>query len=276
MRSGPAPASLSVLLTRPARDDDPFAAALEARGLRVLAVPTVATAPAAPGGPLDAAVARLGAYAWVVLTSAIGVDALAEAARRAGLALPLPVCPPRWAAVGPATARAIERLGVQVDVVAGPGAAALPGALAANGALRGARILLPRADAADDELPARLRDGGALVEAVVAYHTIEAPAGSTGPLARALDDPTLGAVVVASGSAVRGLVALATACGRRARLDRVPVVSIGPSTSSVARSLGVPVAAEAMRPTPAAVADAVAGVAHAAPIPTPRPLEAPR
>ncbi len=275
--TGPGTTSPAVLVTRPARGKDPFIVALAACGYRAIAVPTVATALVGAGEPLDGALVRLGAFDWVVLTSAAGVDAVAAASSRLGVPTPLPSRPPRWAAVGPATARAIAQLGVDVDAVApGPGAASLPGALAAHAPLPGARVLLPRANAADDELPSLLRAAGAVPEDVFAYHTIEAPPASLDPLADALDDPALAAIVVASASAVRGLVTLASACGRRDRLDRVPLVSIGPSTSAAVRSLGLAVAAEAARPSPAGIADAVAAGAHIAASTAPRPLEARR
>jgi uroporphyrinogen-III synthase len=252
----------AILVTRPRSAGDRLDALLAARGFRILAVPAIATEPVERGGPLDEAARDLTRFDWVVVTSAEAVRALVAVAGS-----PLPAAPPRWAAVGPATVVALEAAGVIADAT--PTAArgsAIPEAMAAVAPLARARVILPRTDAADGTLPAALRAAGAEPLEVVAYRTLEAPAASREPFAAALADPDLAAVVVASGSAVRGLLELARDVGRRGALDRLALVSIGPSTSAEARRLGLAVAAEASAPTPEAIADAVASVLSPAPV----------
>ncbi|HEX8938878.1 MAG TPA: uroporphyrinogen-III synthase, partial [Candidatus Limnocylindrales bacterium] len=130
-------------------------------------------------------------------------------------------------------------------------------ALAGAASATGCRVLLPRADAADPGLPAALRANGATAEEVVAYHTVEGPPASRAPLAAALARSDLAVVVAASGSAVRGLLRLVDDPLVRDRLDRLALVTIGPSTSGVAREAGLAVAEEAAEPTPVALAEAV-------------------
>ncbi len=244
-----------VLLTRPTPDDR-LAGRLAEDGLRVTHVPTVITAAEPPGGQLDEAVRLLPRFDWVVVTSATAVRAMADVASRLGL--PLPVNPPQWAVVGPATATALEAQGIAPAAIPVKALGeSIPDALAAVSDLRRARILLPRADAADEALPAALRQAGAAVTEVVAYRTVEAPESSREDLAAALADPEVRAVVVASGSAVRGLVILAEQAGGRENVDRLAIVSIGPSTSAEVRRLGLRLAAEASTPTPEALAEAV-------------------
>lgn len=209
----------AVLVTRPAGSSDPLVAALEGAGFRVHAVPTVATQSLAVP-TLDG-----DAYDWVVVTSAAGVAALPE----------LPVGP-RWAAVGPATARALEARGITPDLVpAATNAAAIADELP-NAA--GARVLLARADAAGRDLPDRLRERGARVDDIAVYHTVEAPAASSVPLGRALADADLAAVIFASGSAIHGFLKLGGATS-------LPAVTIGPRTTAEAIKLGFTVLAEA-------------------------------
>jgi hydroxymethylbilane synthase len=225
----------AVLDTRP--ELDPVAAALlDKQGLRVVHAPTVAIAPLTDSGELDRVRAHLGDYDWVVLTSKRGVDALFNTQHRIA---PASV---RWAAVGPVTARALRNRGVEVD--AQPAVAvgdAIPAAMAERGPLRGARVLLARADAASQALPELLRGRGVHVDDVVAYRSIAAPAGSRERVKAALTDPELEAVVFASRSAVRGLAALAGESSRRLK-----AFTIGPKTSAAARELGFAVAGEAM------------------------------
>ncbi|MGZ6270258.1 MAG: uroporphyrinogen-III synthase [Candidatus Limnocylindrales bacterium] len=276
-RRGPARGTPAVLVTRPSGEEDPLARLLVAGGLGVLAVPTVLIVPVEPDGPLDAAIAAIQTFDWVLVTSVAGVEAVLAAAHRTGLVLPRST-PPAWAAVGPASATALREADLPVALV--PSRAdghTLAEALAAAEPLAGARILLPRADAADAALPARLRAAGASVEEVVAYRTVEGPAASLEPLRAAFARPDLAAIVVASGSAIRGLLGLLRKLdsdeASRDRLAGLAIVSIGPATSAAIRDLGLAVAAEAAATSPAALAEAVVSVVLPSPL-QPAPMEA--
>jgi uroporphyrinogen-III synthase len=271
-----------ILVTRPAGAGDPLVTRLLLAGYRVAAVPTVLTRPAAPGGPLDDALADPRGWHWIVATSPTGAGSAAEAIARIGpprIAAPGTGEDPaaagvRWAAVGPATARALRANGIVPALVpSDPTSAGVARALLAREDLAGRRILLARADAAASDLPSALRAAGAEIRDVVAYHTVEAPPESAGPLAEALADPGLAGIVVASGSAARGLVRLVRDGELVARALATPLVSIGPSTSAVARSLGFVTVIQADRPSPDSLAEAVrTAVPATSPVvpPTPR------
>ncbi len=224
----------AVLDTRPDLDSE-FAAAAGDLGFRHVHVPAIAIKESRDPG-LQHQREHLGDWDWVVLTSKRGVEAL----------LPEPIMPPagvRWAAVGASTARALERRGVKADCVpAEANADALPDAMAALGSLRGARILLARADAATPSLPERLRELGAQVEDVAAYSTSVGPRDSRAAVADALADPELEAVIFASGSAVRGLLELAGDEAQRIR--SLKTITIGPRTSAALREAGFEVTRE--------------------------------
>jgi uroporphyrinogen-III synthase len=225
------------------------------RGVRVAAVPTVEIRSEPAGGRLDAALR--GDWSWIVVTSPTGARVVCSARRRVGATR----AAGRWAAVGPATAGALQEGGIRPDLVATrPSGAWLAEDLIAaspSGRLDGQRILLARADAASADLPSGLRDAGADVTEVVAYRTVEAPYASGDLLLAALDDPALAAIVVASGSAVRGLARLAPDEAATARLHATPLVAIGRSTSRVAEALGFPHIVVAATPAVEALADAV-------------------
>ena len=236
-----------ILSTRPEGDEDPLVARLGELGVRVVAVPTVATEPL-PFEPPD-----LGAYDWVVVTSAAGVRHLLERAERPGGGV-------RWAAVGARTASALSERGLTVSALpAVSRGASIAEAIAAATPLAGLHVLLARADAAAPDLPRLLRAGGARVDELDVYRTVEGPEASRASLDLALADPDLAAVIFASGSAVRGLRRLAARDVRS-----LPAVTIGPATSDVARQEGFQVAAEAETPSleglVAAVRVALAGM----------------
>ena len=275
-------ADSSVVVTRPAGTDDPLAARLRAAGVTVHAVPTVVTVDVPPGGELDRAAAALDGYDWVVVTSAAGVTALVAALARAGRPGQRAPGIPEFAAVGPATARALREAGFEVALEASDGSGAglardLAREASRGSGLGGRRLLLPRASAASPDLPGLLRAAGAEVHEVVAYRTVEGPESSRPALVAALEDPGLAAVVVASGSAVRGLLRLAGGPGDDAAglgdegpaagpiLSAIPFVSIGPSTSAEVRRCGLRLAAEASAPTVEALAEATLRVVRGAP-----------
>jgi uroporphyrinogen-III synthase len=110
-----------------------------------------------------------------------------------------------------------------------------------------------------------------VVTEVVAYRTIEAPDGSAALLAAALDDGPIDALVLTSGSTVRGSRAVADAANRPALLD-TPVITIGEPTARVARDLGFRTVLTAPSPSAPALAAFVAtalGVARDRPGATP-------
>jgi len=222
----------ALLLTRPRGAEDPLAIVLGELGYSIHAVPTLATE------AVPVAEESLAGFDWIVVTSAAGVAALPS--------LPLG---PRWAAVGRATAAALAARGITADLV--PEATNGAAIAAAVPDPSGSRILLARADAAAEDLPARLRERGAEVVELAVYRTVEAPAGSRPALAEALADPDLAAVVFASGSAVRGFLELGGS-------SSLPAVTIGPRTSQVARELGFTIAAEAANQTTRELAEAIA------------------
>ncbi|HEX9099537.1 MAG TPA: uroporphyrinogen-III synthase [Candidatus Dormibacteraeota bacterium] len=223
---------IAVLVTRPGGESDPLAQALRQRGYRVHAVPTVQTE------AVEFDSSSLASYDWVVFTSARGVDAVAK----------LP-SGPRFAAVGPETAKALRARGVEAAFVPARADGANLGTYLPD--IEGKRVALVRASAADTDLPDILRARGATVDEFIAYRTVEQPRGSARLLRTALADPDLRAAVFASGSAVRGFIGLGGTV-------QLPAITIGARTTGRARELGFHVIAEADSHSVAGLVDAVA------------------
>ena len=235
-----------VVVTRAPEQAGPLVQLLKEAGADPHEFPAVAIAPASDPGPLNAALARLDEYEWLVLTSANGVQH--------GLGRGRPF-PGGIAAVGPSTAAALREFGWPVDWM--PEEAR--GAAVAEGLpIRpGERVLVLQSDLADGALARRLRERGAKVDAVVAYRTV--PRQEPSPELRSLfKRGRVDAVVLMSPSAVDGLL---NACGVDPRLyARAALVSAGRTTSARIRARGLSVAAEAAAgaPSPAAVVEALA------------------
>jgi len=212
-----------IVVTRP--ESKPLADALEALGAEVSIVPLIEIRPVEDPRALDAAVADLASYEWVVFTSVNGVAAVGERLARVGET--------RVAAVGPVTADAVREFGVEPAFVAARAWDDIAGGL---GSIEGARVLLPQADIADPRLADELRGKGAVVDTVVAYRTIQVEPALWGMLPLRIAH----AIVLASGSAVRSLAAVAGSLEGLG--DSTVLVCIGPKTAAVAREVGLPVA----------------------------------
>jgi uroporphyrinogen-III synthase len=232
-----------VLVTRPADAAGALVAALAAAGAEALAVPMVETGPPTDRAALEAALARLSAYDWVVFTSAAGAEHAAASGPGLASFVGGGAGAGRLAAIGPGTAAALGRLGA--TRVWQPGRAGGAELAAELPLTAGARVLLVRSDLADPATANALRARGARVDDVAAYRTV--PRRRPAPeLAEQLRDGRIAAVTLASPSAARGLV---ESCGPApATYAHTALASIGPTTTRAIEALGLSVAAEADRP----------------------------
>ena len=203
-------------------------------GATVLEVPAIEIAPPADLGPLDAALADLEAYDWVVVTSPNAVGALLSRLTVQGLFPRLSGKRAKLASVGPATTAALRASFPQDKVALEPKqdyrAEGLLAAFADRD-LAGRKVLLPTSTAGRDELPEGLRARGARVDVVLAYATVE-PDGLPEAVAGCLEGG-FDLALFASPSAVE---AFARAAGDRA--SGRPVAVIGPTTEAAARAAG--------------------------------------
>jgi uroporphyrinogen III methyltransferase/synthase len=219
----------SVIVTRAREQASRLVALLQDAGAEVVEVPVIAFAPPDDGGAaLQAALAHIDRYRWMVVTSANGVDAVATAAGESLGTVP-------FAVVGPATADALRRRGIEPALV--PERFVAEGLLDAfPSAEPGGRVLVAQADLARPVLVDGLRARGWEVDAVTAYRTVPAPVDEAARAAITAAD----AVTFTSASTVENFVA-------SAGVGAVPsvVVTIGPITTAAANALGIEVTAEA-------------------------------
>ena len=160
-----------VLVTRARAQASGLAARLEALGADVLQTPAIRIEPL----PFDAP--GLAGYDLVVPTSANGAERLLAGDVRALHGVTV-------AAIGPATAAAVQARGIVPDLV--PAEAVSEALLAALGDVAGRRVLIATAVGARDVLPAGLRERGAAVDVLHLYRTVPEPVD---PAARAAGRP---------------------------------------------------------------------------------------
>lgn len=244
-----------IAVTRTPEQAGPLAEALERLGASVLFAPAIALADPPDFGPLDAALARLDTFDWIVFTSANTLPRLR--ARMATLGrdpTELAKIPARLVAIGPATAQGLAAHGLAVE--AAPAEFRAEGVVDLMSAepLTGRRVLIPRALEARDVLEQALAAAGALVEVAPVYLARPCPEGAA-PARAALLAGELDAVTFTSGGVARAFIeAIGDA---RARLADVTRASIGPVTSEVLRELGFAPQVEARAATLAALVAAL-------------------
>lgn len=257
-----------VLVGRARHQAGALSAQLRKLGAEVIEIPFIEIRKPRSFKPLDEALKNLAGYEWLILTSVNGVEALWERLQHLHLTKRA-LSHLRVAAIGPATKKAIEGRGVNVDVV--------PKEYVAESVVRslkrkvkGKGVLLVRARVARDVIPRELRNVGARVDVVEAYETV-VPQSSRKRLRATLRSPLQRPQVVTftSSSTVRNFVAL---LGSRAkalspRKGRWPIrtASIGPVTSSTLRELGIAVDIQAREFTIPGLVTAIVRAASAPP-----------
>jgi len=230
-----------ILVTRALHQAGKLCDGLRALGAEPVEVPVLEIQPPKSYEALDAALRRLNSYDWLIFTSANAVPI--TDVRTKDLGITLSEFKPKVAAIGKATAQAVE-IFLHQKVSLTPReyvAESLVAELAPQ--IAGKRVLLARAEIARDVIPDALRAAGAQIDVVEAYRNVM-PKAAPEQLRQALADGMDAATFTSSSSATH-LAEAAHAAGIAWPLAGVPAVSIGPITSQTLRELNWPPAAEA-------------------------------
>jgi uroporphyrinogen III methyltransferase/synthase len=225
-----------VLVTRARDQASLLTNALEDLGAECIEAPAISIVPPDDYAPLDAAVAGLAAYDWLIFTSVNGVDhffARLHAAGRDARALG----GRKVAAIGVATAERLRGQGIIADVV--PAEFRAEGVVAAleGRVAPGMKVLIPRAAVARDLLPEKLREAGADVDVVHAYRTVSGDSDGRS-IAGELAAGAVDLVTFTSSSTVTNLLGLLGPDGP-ALVARARVACIGPVTAETCLEKGI-------------------------------------
>lgn len=232
-----------VVVTRARAQAAELAGPLRERGAEVLEVPAIRIGAPAAAAPIAEALAGLNAYDWIVYTSANGVDAFFQRffARFHDMR---DIGGVRIAAVGPGTAARLRQLHLQVDVMPEQNLGrSIVQALAKFESLDNLRILLPRAEQANPDLPRLLEEKGAIVDDIAFYRT--EPDLEDGPDADRLEEEGADWITFTSGSTAEHFHRRFDLRALCERFPRMRLASIGPETSKALAALGVSAHAQA-------------------------------
>jgi uroporphyrinogen III methyltransferase/synthase len=223
-----------IVVTRSREQASDLVKALSDLGADCLECPTIRVAPPDDPGPLDRAIERLSEYDWIVFTSVNGVTGFFERLFACGRDVRA-LGHLRTAAIGPVTAERLKAFGLGSDLVPETFQAEAVVEAFRREALRGRRLLLPRAQEARPVLPAELSAMGATVHDVAVYRTV--PVGDGASLAERIAERPVDLLTFTSSSTVRNFKKLLRA-EDAARLAGTPAACIGPITADTARELG--------------------------------------
>jgi uroporphyrinogen III methyltransferase/synthase len=203
----------------------------------VIPFPVIRIAPPESWEELDRAIDRLESYRWIIFTSANGVAFFFRRLRERGRDI-RDLKGIRIATIGPATASAVEAMGIRVDLV--PEAFVSEGVVKALAGmdLQGSRVLLPRAQEARDVIPEGLAKMDAICDIATTYRTVRSDR-SASKLVPFFDEEKVDVITFTSPSTVANFLRI---MGPDFHLPaKVRIACIGPVTEAAARKAGLPV-----------------------------------
>jgi uroporphyrinogen III methyltransferase/synthase len=224
-----------VVVTRSREQASALSERLSDLGAEVIEFPVIKIVPPADWAPVDEAVEKMASYDWLIFTSANGVDRLVLRLLETGRDIRA-MAGPKIAAIGPATAEALESFGVRVDYV--------PTEFVAEAIIdqfpedvRDKRILLARAGVAREILPDKLRELGADVTVVSVYETVLEDTNAD-TVKQMLANGDIDVITFTSSSTVKNFAAMVGSGGRLELPASVTVACIGPITARTVEELG--------------------------------------
>ncbi len=240
-------AGTRIVVTRARAQAGGLAQRIEALGGEAIELPTIEIEAPKDFSALDAALARIESYHWLIFTSTNSIGPFL--ARFASIGKSLDALNHlKVAAVGERTATRLAAAGISVDLV--PVLYQAEGLIDALGAeaMGGARVLIPQAALARDVLPATLRQWGAEVDVVEAYRTVAANIDVAAVRGR-LQQGDVDAVTFTSSSTVSSFVQLFAAADLTSIVGKAAIACIGPITAKTVEELGGKVAIMAREAT---------------------------
>jgi uroporphyrinogen III methyltransferase/synthase len=232
-----------IVVTRPVDEAGRVAATLEALGAEVLLAPTVQIRPIPNPDPIDAAIARLGEYNWLVFTSGNGVRFFLERLFHLGRDV-RSIAHLKLAAIGPGTAQTLASYHLRADLVP-PSFRSESLAEALAGPATGQRVLLARADRGRTLLKDEL-SRVAKVDQVAVYQNADVEALPLDVVQRIISG-SVDWITLTSSAIATQLHSLLPEPGQKQIVPqgKTRLASLSPVTSATAARLGWSVSVEA-------------------------------
>lgn len=252
-------ADMTILVTRPEGQGEGLARLIAEAGGRPLLAPLLAIAPVESPAEAQQRLAALSSWDWLVFVSANAVRQSLRLVPWAGQRPP----GTRLAAVGEATAAALEQAGLAVDLIPYPDFNSET--LLADPRLAevsGQRILIVRGRGGREHMADVLRQRGAEVDYADVYRRVPVAAEIFAPALAAWQEGDLAAVVVTSGEALSHLAELLRGAALADR-ERPTLIVPGARIAGLARTLGWSQVMIAEQASDEAIVQSLKQLAHA-------------
>ncbi|MGD0855141.1 MAG: uroporphyrinogen-III C-methyltransferase [Dehalococcoidia bacterium] len=242
-----------VLITRAGPQSAGFELLLYEHGAMPVLFPTIEIQPIIRNKKLDEAISRIKSYDWIIFTSVNGVDIFFQRLHKIGLDSRA-LGHAKIGVIGPATYKALESYGITPDYM--PKLYTGHGLIAGlkGKQLTGKRILLPRADIADDEITKGLAGLKAAVDDVALYRTVR-PEYDITELQDTLFRRKVDIITFTSSSTVTNFVAGLSR--KEISKIRAKIACIGPKTAQTAMKAGLRVDISAKQQTMLGLLEAI-------------------
>ena len=225
-----------IVVTRAREQASNMVATLTDLGAQVLEFPTIKVVPPRDWAPLDAAIADLAAYDWLIFTSVNGVnfffDRLFENHKDVRSLHHI-----KTACIGPETAKQLRGFGIETDILPKSYVAEAVVEVFLSQDVKNKKILIPRAETARPILPVALKKMGANVDEIATYQTRPVTENKN-LLISELEEHEIDMVTFTSSSTVTNFNALLPQDKKDALMKGVCVAAIGPITADTAKDLG--------------------------------------
>lgn len=225
-----------VLITRTRKQASTLVKLLEEEGAETVEFPTIEIVPPGSWDEMDKAIENLGLYNWIIFTSVNGVEFFFDRLKVKNKGI-VEFKGVKIATIGEQTGRAVENLGLSVDII--------PYEFMAEGVvesfrgidIKGKRILIPRAKEAREILPVELQKMGAEVNVVTAYKTEKPNPEKVEEIKGILRRGEIDVLTFASSSTVKNFLSI---FGKdKELLLKSTVACIGPITAEPLREIGI-------------------------------------
>jgi uroporphyrinogen III methyltransferase / synthase len=234
-----------VLITRAGQQSASFESLLYEHGAMPILFPTIEIKPIINNKKLSGAISRIKDFDWIIFTSVNGVDIFFRKLQTLGLDSRA-MANAKVGAIGPATCKALAGHGITPDYV--------PAIYTGHGLIEGLkrkrlygkRILLPRADIADDEITKGLVSLKAEVAEVAVYRTVR-PVYDKIEMKKVLFQGKVDIITFTSSSTVTNFAAVLS----RKEILRIrsKIACIGPKTAETAAKAGFTIDVSARKQT---------------------------
>lgn len=230
-----------IVITRAREQASEFLSLLSGLGAECLEFPSIEIVPPENWKALDQAIKDLETYQWLLFTSVNGVKYFFERLDHhqkdvrdlKGIKI---------GAIGPKTAEAISKKGIKPDLVPKEYRAEAIIKEMGKQEIKGAKILLPRAEKAREILPRELENLGAEVDVITTYRTIK-PDHDLDKTKEMLKQGQIDLVTFTSSSTVSNFIEMfePDVDSLKSWMQKVIVACIGPITAEKAKEKGLSV-----------------------------------